>query len=134
MSEASKPKLTAGEMEMMSLLWAHDQLTIAGAHEALDRPLGYTTVQTRLNRLVEKGLVERSTERPAQYRAAVTPEDISANHLEVLLDRVTGGSVVPLVAHLVADRSVTREELSELKQLILEAEQRLGQPQEDEHE
>ena len=132
MTRGSKPKLSAGEMEIMSLLWAHDQLTLSGAHETLGRPIGYTTVQTRLNRLVEKGLVRRSKDRPAQYSAAVTPEDISANHLEVLLDRVTGGSVVPLVAHLVADRSVTREELGELKQLIIDAERRLGTAEEGE--
>ena len=131
MTHRKKPKLSAGEMEIMSLLWAHGSLTLSGAHESLGRPIGYTTVQTRLNRLVEKGLVSRSKERPAHYSAVVTPEDISANHLDVLLDRVTGGSVVPLVAHLVSDRSVTRQELGELKQLIIDAERRLGKGEED---
>ena len=84
-------KLSGGEMEIMSLLWAHGSLTLSEAHERLGRPIGYTTVQTRLNRLVEKGLVGRTRERPARYGAAVSAEDISANHLDVLLDRVTGG-------------------------------------------
>jgi predicted transcriptional regulator len=40
------------------------------------------------------------------------------------LDRVTQGNIVPLVAHLVDDRSLTRQELGELKQIIRDAEKR----------
>ena len=119
-------KLSAGEMEMMSVLWEHGPLTLSAAHERLGRPLGYTTVQTRLNRLVEKGLAVRSKDRPARYRASVSADDVSANHLGILLERVTGGSVVPLVAHLVDDPSLTREQIAELKKLIREAEKRLA--------
>ena len=120
-------KLSSGEMELMSMLWEHGPLTLSEAHETLGRPLGYTTVQTRLNRLAEKGLVSRSDSRPAKYAAAVSRDDISANHLEVLLHRVTGGNIVPLVAHLVGDRSLTRNQLGELKKIIREAERRLGE-------
>ena len=120
-------KLSSGEMEIMSMFWEHGSLTLSEAHEKLGRPLGYTTVQTRLNRLAEKGLLVRSDTRPAKYAAALSREAVSANHLEVLLDRVTGGNVVPLVAHLVGDRSLTRDQLVELKEIIREAEQRLGE-------
>ena len=132
MAQRNRPvqKLSTGEMEMMSLLWEYDELTLSQAHESMGRPIGYTTVQTRLNRLVEKKLVRRSSDRPARYQAAVEPEAVTANHLNVLLDRVTQGKVVPLVAHLVQDRSVTRSELEELKQIIRDAEDRLGPTQE----
>lgn len=119
-------KLSAGEMEIMSMLWEHGPLTLSESHETLGRPIGYTTMQTRLNRLVEKNLASRSSDRPARYTAVVTPDAVSANHLEILLQRVTGGSVVPLVAHLVDDPSLTREQIGELKKLIHDAEQRLG--------
>jgi predicted transcriptional regulator len=114
-------------MEIMSMLWEHGPLTLSEAHERLGRPIGYTTVQTRLNRLAEKGLLVRSQTRPAKYEAAVSRDDISANHLEVLLDRVTGVNIVPLVAHLVGDRSLTRDQLVELKKIIRDAEQRNGE-------
>ena len=119
-------KLSTGEMEILSMLWNCGPLSLSAAHKALERPIGYTTVQTRLNRLVEKGLVTRSSARPALYAAAVSPDDVSANQLELLLDRVTGGNVVPLVAHLVDDRSLTREELAELKKIIGDAERRFA--------
>lgn len=120
-------KLSPGEMEIMGLLWEHGPLSLAEAHEKVGRPIGYTTVQTRLNRLVEKGYSKRSNERPARYSAAISQADVSANHLELLVDRVTRGNVVPLVAHLVDDRSLTQEELSELRRIIEQAERRLGE-------
>ncbi len=120
----SKPKLSQGEMEIMSLLWEHGEVSLSEAQTLLGRPIGYTTMQTRLNRLVEKGLATRSDMRPARYAAAVSGADVSANHLETLLERVTGGRVVPLVAQLVNDRSLTKSEISELKKLIRAAEKR----------
>ena len=89
--------------------------------------VGYTTVQTRLNRLVRKRLALRSGERPARYQAAVTSHEVVASDLKLLVERVASGSVVPLVAHLVRDRSLSAEELTELKALLKEAEQRLAQ-------
>ncbi len=117
------PRLSAGEMEIVQMLWRTGGVTLSEAHVALDRPIGYTTMQTRLNRLVEKGVVSRTADRPARYAAAVAPEDVSARHLDLLLERVSDGSVVPLVAHLVRDRLLSAAEIAELKQLIAEAEQ-----------
>ena len=122
-----KTKLSSGEMEIMSVLWEHGELSLRDAQTLFGRPIGYTTIQTRLNRLVDKGLATRSATRPAKYAAAVSKEDVSANHLDTLLERVTGGQVVPLVAQLVNDRSLTKSELGELKKLIRDAEKRLNQ-------
>ena len=91
-------------------------------HTALGQPIGYTTVQTRLNRLVTKGVVTKSEERPARYQAAFGPEEVSRHDLEVLVRRVNRGQVVPLVAYLVRDRTLTRDEIDDLRRLIDEAE------------
>jgi len=116
------PRLAPGEMEILQMLWREGGVTISEAQRALDRPVGYTTVQTRLNRLAAKGVVHRGKDRPAKYRAAVVPEEVSARHLDLLLERVSGGSIVPLVAHLMKDRSLSPEELAELKRLIADSE------------
>ena len=109
------------EMELLGLLWSHGPSTIAEVHEKFGKA-AYTTVQTRLNRLVDKKLAERSSDRPAKYRAAVAREQVSAGHLGLLLERLSGGRIVPLVAQLVADRKLTSEEIVELKELIAAAE------------
>lgn len=128
-------RVSAGELELLSLLWTRGPLSIAEARAAFPRTIGYTTVQTRLNRLVAKGLARRGDERPARYRALVAPESIGADHLDLLVERVAGGQVVPLVAHLVQSGPLSRDEIDELKRLIEEAEERLGDDDdEDERE
>jgi predicted transcriptional regulator len=124
------PRLSAGELEILQMLWRDGAVSLSEAQAGLGREIGYTTVQTRLNRLVDKGLVRRSSERPARYQAAVEPEAVSAGHLDLLLERVSEGSVVPLVAHLVRDRRLSPEEIAELKRLIAEAE-RAGRKQDN---
>ena len=116
-------RLAAGEIEILEILWRGNGVTISQAHEAIDRKVGYTTVQTRLSRLVEKGLVKRSGLHPAMYEALIQPEDVTRKDLDSLLKHVTFGQVVPLVAHLVKDRKLSIDEIRELKDLIEEAEQ-----------
>ena len=107
------------------MLWRSGEVTLSEAQRALARPMGYTTVQTRLNRLVAKGAVARSKDRPARYRAIVGPEDVSARYFDLLLERVSDGSVVPLVAHLMRRGRLSPAEIAQLKRLIAESE-RLG--------
>lgn len=132
MSEPKKkpPRVSAGEMEILQLLWRTGAATLSEAHAALGRPIGYTTMQTRLNRLVEKRILSRTADRPARYAAAVAAEDVSARHLDLLLERVSDGNIVPLVAHLVRDRVLSPAEIAELKELISQAEQQTGKSKE----
>jgi predicted transcriptional regulator len=116
------PRLSAGEMEVLQMLWSTGPVTLSEAQASLGREIGYTTIQTRLNRLVEKQLVHRTAERPAQYSAAIDSAEVSAGHLNLLVERTGGGSVVPLVAHLVRDWALSSDEIAELKKLIAEAE------------
>lgn len=125
-------KLTSGEVDLMDLLWRHQKLTLSEAHAVYGaRRIGYTTMQTRLNRLVEKGLAQRSSDRPAVYSPRIAREAVQAVHLDDMLNRLVDGSVVPLVAHLVRDRKMDRRELSELKRLVEQAEQDLDQSEPD---
>jgi len=122
MDKARPPRLTSGELEILAALWRTGPGTISEVHAALGQPIGYTTVQTRLNRLVAKEVVTKSDERPAHYQAAFGPEEVSRHDLEVLVRRVNSGQVVPLVAYLVRERTLTRDEISDLRRLIDEAE------------
>lgn len=115
----TRPRLSSGELDLMDLLWREGPLTLAQAHQRFDEGVvGYTTIQTRLNRLVEKGLAAKSSDRPAAYSAAIERESAQAGHLDQLVSKLAGGSVVPLVAQLVNDRRISADELDELKRLI----------------
>ncbi|MCA9188390.1 MAG: BlaI/MecI/CopY family transcriptional regulator [Pirellulaceae bacterium] len=122
MARKNVPRLLASELEILEMLWREDGVTIVQAQRALSGKPGYTTVQTRLNRLVKKGIVKRSRTKPAKYAAAIKAEDVATSDLDLLLARVSQGRVLPLVRHLVKDRSLGEQEIAELKRLIAEAE------------
>ena len=123
-SKDKQLRLAAGEIEMLQMLWREGTVTILEAQQALGLPIGYTTVQTRLNRLVKKRVAKKSKARPAKYSAAITKDQVQRDDLDLLVERVSEGKVLPLVAHLVNRPSISPKEFDELKRLVAEAEQR----------
>jgi predicted transcriptional regulator len=117
---------TDGELELLSLLWEHGAMSLSEVHQRIPREVGYTTIQTRLNRLVEKGWVEKAKagRQPTRYAAVIEPAAVRATRLDHLVETIAPGSVVPLVAHLVQGATLTPDEIAELRKLISEAEQR----------
>ncbi len=117
-------RVAAGEMEILGMLWAEGPLTIREAHgrfAAYGKPVSYPTMQTRLNRLAEKGLVARSEERPARYRAAASRDQVTVGHLRELVAKISGGDVVPLVARLLSQRTLSGEQIARLTELLEQA-------------
>jgi predicted transcriptional regulator len=122
-------RFAPGEISILRLLWDLGASTLSEAHAEIVRrgeQIGYTTVQTRLERLVAKNVVSKTSDRPAKYQAAIAPDEVSGPLLDLLLERVSGA--VPLFAQLIQDPTLTREDLAEMKRLIAEAEQK--QPRE----
>ena len=109
------------------MLWAEGPLTIRGAHEgfaAYGKPVSYPTMQTRLNRLTDKGLVSRSEDRPARYRAVASRDQVTVGHLRELIAKIGRGDVVPLVARLLSEQTLTEEQLTQLQELLAAARQK----------
>jgi BlaI family transcriptional regulator, penicillinase repressor len=120
-------RVAPGEMELLGMLWAEGSLTIRAAFEgfgAYGKPVSYPTMQTRLNRLVEKGLVERSADRPACYRARVSRDQVSVGHLRELVAKISRGDVVPLVARLLSDQTLSEDQIVQLDALLEKARQK----------
>jgi predicted transcriptional regulator len=118
-------RFAPGEISILRLLWDLGASTLSEAHAEIVRrgeQIGYTTVQTRLERLVAKNVVSKTSDRPAKYKAAIAPDEVSGPLLDLLLERVSGA--VPLFAQLIQDAALTREDLAEMKRLIAEAEQK----------
>ncbi len=80
-------------------------------------------MQTRLNRMVEKGLLARSDEKPSRYSAIATRSQVTSGHLSELVAKIGGGDVVPLVAHLLAQKTLTTQQIDELRGLLAKAQQ-----------
>ena len=114
-------KLSEGEMELLQLLWQLGPSSLSVVHQNYGRKIGYTTIQTRLNRMVGKGVVVKSDDYPSLYSAVVEAEDASARYFE-LIRKVCGNNIAPLVSHLATGRRLSPDEIAMLKQVIAEHE------------
>jgi len=109
--------LSEGEMELLDLLWKLGPSSLTIVHKNYSRSVGYTTIQTRLNRMVEKGVLTRSSDYPALYQAVVETEVASTTFFEKIA-KICGGSLAPLIAHLTEKQTLKSDEIAMLKELI----------------
>jgi predicted transcriptional regulator len=114
-----KARLTNRELDVMSILWREGSGTVAEVKERLPDDLAYTTVLWVMQTLDEKGFVRRTKEgRAHRYHPTIKPEDAGATALSRLVDKVFHGSASMLVAQLVKERDVPREELERIRTLL----------------
>ena len=114
-------RLTRFELEIMRALWELNSASVREIQELLPekkRP-AYTTVQTIVRRLEEKGAVRRVKKignafifEPAVSRGA-THRRLIGELLELF-----GGSARPLMAHLAESGKLTLEDLREMEILL----------------
>lgn len=115
-------KLTKFELEVMKAVWELGPTSIREIQEKLPekkRP-AYTTVQTIIYRLEEKGAVRRVKKigNAHIFEAAVTKKSAHRRLINELLD-LFGGSARPLMAHLVETGKVSLEDVRELESDLL---------------
>ena len=115
------PALTDLQLDLMRVLWTRGEATVAEVHRELSRSsnLAQATVATLLTRLEKKGVVEhRVVGRQYVFSPVLAESEVRRAALGRVADRVFTGDVASLVAQLLAERRVTREELEEVKALI----------------
>ena len=114
--------LANAELSVMELLWDRGSLT---ARQIQDRLYGesdrsqHGTVQRLLQRLEDKQFVRREKGGPpATFAARISREEYAGSQLETLADRLTGGSIAPLLSHLIDHKRLSRAELRRLRDLL----------------
>ena len=114
--------LANAELSVMELLWDHGSLS---ARQIQDRLYGesdrsqHGTVQRLLQRLEDKELVTRERARAANsFSACISREEYAGSQLESLVERLTGGSIAPLLSHLIDQKRLSRGELRRLRQIL----------------
>jgi len=111
--------LTKFELEIMDVLWRLQEASVREVCEALaetKRP-AYTTVQTIVQRLEQKGAVRRSRKigNALMFEPAITRKSVYRRLIDQMLD-LFGGSAQPVVAHLLESGKLTLEDLKALEQ------------------
>lgn len=113
--------ISDAELAVLEALWKapgapnelQDRLALAGPGWA------YTTVQTLLHRLLEKGFVAREKVGVAQiYRARVDRDELMARHVTDLAARLCDGAMSPLLLSLVKTRRFSKSELARFRELL----------------
>ena len=120
----ARTKLICFELEVMDVLWGLGWALVRELLEALlaRKQPAYTTVQTIVRRLEEKGAVQqiRKIGNAHIYEPTVTRKAAYRRLIDDFLD-VFGGSPAPLMAHLVESGKLGLEELHEVERMLAEA-------------
>ena len=129
MAKETPVKLTRLELEIMSAMWGLGPASVREVQEKLPeskRP-AYTTVQTIIYRLEEKGAVRRVKKigNAHIFEAVVTRKAAHKRLLDELLS-VFGGTPRTLMAQLVETGQLTLQDLRDLERAVakLEAEKK----------
>jgi BlaI family transcriptional regulator, penicillinase repressor len=120
MSQAP-PRLGRLELQIMQILWRCGRATVREVTEELSqtRPLAQNTIQTMLRKLEAKGAVTHHVEdRTFVYRPLCQQSEVTESATRDLLTRLFDGSVYGLVAHLLKHERVSGDDLSRLRELI----------------
>ena len=116
-------RISDAEHAVMEVLWRESPLAAQDVADRIDpeRDWSTRTVKTLLSRLLAKGaLAHEEDGRSYLYRPAIARDPFVARESRRLLDRMFGGSVSPLVAHLAERDSLTEEDIAEIEALLKE--------------
>lgn len=116
-------RISEAEQAVMEVLWLDSPLGAAEVAQRVDPTRGWSdrTVKTLLSRLLAKGvLVHEEEGRRYLYRPVVPREAFVAQESDKLIDRLFGGRVTPLVAHLAERDLLTPRDIAEIEALLKE--------------
>ena len=120
MAKVDGARLTRLEHEVMDLLWRLGRASVREIHEAIPEAKrgAYTTVQTIIGRLEEKGAVRRIRKigNAIIFEPALSRGAARRRLVDDFLQRVGGAR--PLMAHLVETGEVSLEDLHELEEMV----------------
>ncbi len=114
--------VTDAELAVLQVLWDRGSATIRQITDAL-YPEGstsqYATVQKLLERLEGKGCAGRDRRPwPHVFVATVARDDLIGRRLRAVAEKLCGGSLTPLLTHLITVERLSDQERQELRALL----------------
>jgi BlaI family penicillinase repressor len=116
-----EPKLSQPEMKVMQEFLKHGRLAIREVQESFPEPARppYTSIQTIVYRLEEKGAVRRVRKigNAHIFEATISRQEVSGRFIDDLLS-LFGGRAQTVMAHLVESGRLTRADIRATEKLI----------------
>ena len=123
-----KHELSAAEWELMKVIWETDEsVTVRDVLERAypNEEKAYTTVQTLMNILVDKGFLQRKKAGMVNmYTVAVRREKVLDAGVTQVAERMFSGSFGAMASFLVNNRKLSGEDIEALRRLLDEQEQK----------
>jgi BlaI family transcriptional regulator, penicillinase repressor len=119
-------RISDAEHAVMEVLWDESPLTAQEVAERVpaDRDWSVNTVKTLLGRLLGKNIIAHEEDgRRYRYRPLVAREDYVSGESRKLIDRLFGGRLTPLVAHMAERDELTDDDIAEIEALLKELKQ-----------
>ena len=114
-------RISDAEHAVMEVLWEESPLTAQEVAERVPAERGWSanTVKTLLGRLLAKSIIGHEEDgRRYRYRPLVARSDYVAGESRKLMDRLFGGKLTPLVAHLAERDEITDQDIAEIEALL----------------
>ena len=119
---ADPPGVSNAELRVLQSLWECGPSTIRQLTDRLYPAVtaaNYATVQKLLERLEKDGRVARDRAvSPHVFAPAVSREAYIGGQLRAMAAKLCGGSLTPLLTHLVRAEALSAKERSELRKLL----------------
>ncbi|TPG70178.1 BlaI/MecI/CopY family transcriptional regulator [Brevibacillus laterosporus] len=118
-----RPKISDSEWEVMKVLWSKKSPQTANdIIKALEGHKDWMpkTIRTLINRLVQKNAISYHQDkgRGYFYYPVVSQDDYLQVETKSFLQRLYGGALQPLLVNFLKDEKLSKEEISELKNIL----------------
>ncbi len=117
-----KATLSNSELALMEELWRRDKVTAPELRDCLypnSTKSQHGTIQKLLQRLEAKGFVKRDKSHSLHFFSPlISKEAYGAEQLESLADKLTSGSIAPLITHMIEERKISRSEIARLRRIL----------------
>ena len=116
-------RISDAEHAVMEVLWEESPLTAQEVVERVpaERDWSANTVKTLLGRLLAKSIIAHEEDgRRYRYRPLIARSDYVVGESRRFMDRLFGGKLTPLVAHLAERDAITDQDIAEIEALLKE--------------
>lgn len=124
--EIQKP--TEAELAILRALWLHQPCGVKEIHAEVEktREVGYTTTLKNVQRMLDKGLLNREpgAGKGYLYRAAESPATTKGKLFDRMVKNVFGDSVNDVVLHALGKTKASPAEIAEIKAIIEKLDQK----------
>lgn len=108
------------EMEVLDVIWEMEKATSRDVFEKMRerRRLGQSTVLTVLRRLSDRGILHRDAGGDVYvYTPVMARQELGGRMIDDVVDRIFGGSLEPVVAHLMQRKGIASADTAKLQGL-----------------